>query len=140
MTLDQIEDKFLNGFHDAELLACGINVESQKLTLDLKLDLSSLDPTPGEPESETIRVTVFGLEYFKLDPPELDGSHGLWKTDINAGAIDSHPTALSPELRSKLSADCFVHWLFLHNWNSLMVVAGRDASYEIYLATDSQRT
>lgn len=79
---------------------------------------------------QRMRVTVTGLVFLVVDPPggerrpdAADPGAGLW--------INSGPGAPSDEVAARLPPmpeGCFVHWFYIHGWNSLIHICGRDAS------------
>ena len=133
MTLEQIEDLLPNGFHDSKLQGFNVDLRDKRVIFNLEVDLTSPDRelSADEPCSKHVRVTVTGVEYFRLDPPDIAiGKYDFCESDVSSGTIDDHPELMGPGERDKLPKRCFAHWFFLSSWNAFLVVAGTDASFE----------
>ena len=124
MTIDEIDYRTPNGFHDAYLLGFSVDYRKQTLELDLNWLI-------GIPEGKTTEeregylegtLTISGLQYFVMDGPDrvldepshIDGFRTR-QTDIEVSKLPSIPS------------DCFRYSLFIGVSNAFLHFAGKDA-------------
>jgi hypothetical protein len=122
-TLTQIEDDLPWGLHDAYLESLTLDWPAARLDLVVRLMM-----TERQDRDQRARITVRGLVYCVIDPPASTGaldpsSEGLW---IDAGAGVAANAAVAARLPSTPEG-CFVHWLFVHDWNAFVHLCARDA-------------
>ena len=122
MTLEELENNLPWGFHDAVLESIEVDWMARRALLVVRLKMD---------ERQTLerraRVLVTGLEYVAVDPPASGGhgaEHGLW---IDAGC--GHAPERAGDFLATPGA-CFVHWLFVHEWNAFIHICAREASME----------
>jgi len=126
MTFDEIEGTLPWGLHDAYLEGIILDWLGARLELKLRLMMSE-----HQDMDQRACVTVTGLVYCAIDPPEIDPKrgyvaipeHGLW-IDTGAGAVTTGAESRLPET----PAGCFLQWIFVHDWNRCIHICGKDAS------------
>jgi len=130
MTFEELDASFPNGFDDAEVL--GIRIDY--FTREARLSLNLRGSPPEDPEAdeyERAELAVYGLYYFSIEPP--DPSH-LFYPEISKITVDGLPEdpehfPLFEVLRPKLGANAFCCRFFVHDWNSFIHLAAKDAQF-----------
>jgi hypothetical protein len=121
LTLHDIESGLPWGFHDGFVERVDVDwlVRECRLVLRLMMD-------DGQTTERRARVVVAGLEYLSIDPPGTPDKtvDGLW-IDTGPGHAPNRAADFTPTPEG-----CFVHWLFVHQWNSFIHVCGKEASLE----------
>ena len=127
-TLSEIEASLPWGLHDAYLEALDIDWQNAKLTLTVRVMM-----TEHQDMDQRARITVTGLVFCAIDPPEIDPSRGYEPTPKMGLWIDADEGVANDEARRRLPATpdgCFLHWLFVHPWNRFIHICGRRADLE----------
>ncbi len=127
MTFDEIEATLPWGLHDAYLEGLVIDWLGARLELDVRLMMSKHQDT-----DQRARLTVTGLVYCAIDAPEIDPARGYTPIPDNGLWIDTGagPAPTAPELRLPATpANCFLQWIFVHDWNTFMHICGGDVSF-----------
>jgi hypothetical protein len=128
MTLAEIEKQLPNGLHDADLKAFAVDLANGKLILEIDVDYSSAEPPAADLDLHTVKITVTGLCYFKIDPPDLLNGYAVAAaSDIDAGDDPVQKFLVDAAVAKRLPQGSFLHWIFLSAWNSIMVIGGMDA-------------
>jgi hypothetical protein len=116
--------------HDARLNSFNVNLTSNTLILEVDADRAQhpharrFDPYP-------VRITITGLCYFKLDPPDvLNGYTVSGPSWINAGDDVVAAGLADADVVSKLPKGAFVHWIYLNDWIAFMVIGAMDAQIQ----------
>ncbi|MBX3251757.1 MAG: hypothetical protein KF901_31555 [Myxococcales bacterium] len=125
MTFDEIEATLPWGLHDAYLEGITLDWLAARLELQVRLMMSE-----HQDMDQRASITVTGLVYCAIDPPEIDPArghpaipeHGLW-IDTGTGAITTGGEARLPAPPT----GCFLQWIFVHDWNGCIHICGRDA-------------
>jgi len=136
MTLQEIENKLPNGLHDAQLQR--LTLDLARSTLTLEVDVDSSVPAAGEEEGDPTRakITVTGLCYLKLDPPDVLNPYAIGTASlIDTGDDPVQKGLVDNEVASKLPRGSFLHWIYLNGWNAIMVVGGKEAKLELEQGT-----
>ena len=122
MTLDEIAAQLPGILHDAVLRALKIDYASHEATFGLRIHVGDPDATT-EADREgyrSVTLTISGLLWCVIECPESADSatDELW---IDAGPIESlkeRPMVAVPD-------GAFAWWIFVHQWNAFIYVAGR---------------
>jgi len=136
MTLQEIENKLPNGLHDAQLL--WFTLDLARCTLTLEVEVEGSEPETGEAAGDLTRakITVTGLCYFKLDPPDVLNPYAIGTaTLIDTGDDPVEKGLVEDEVASKLPRGSFLHWIYLNGWNAIMVIGGKEARLELEQGT-----
>lgn len=125
MTFTEIERTLPWGLHDAYLEGIVIDWLGARLELAVRLMM-----TLRQDMDQRARLTVTGLIYCAIDPPEIDPARGGYTPIPENGLwIDTGEGATAPELRlPETPAGCFLQWIFVHDWNRFIHICGRDVS------------
>lgn len=127
MTIEELENKFPNGFHDSQLVGMTIDFPSGSARIELDLDCD--DPDPDVYTRIKLRLT--GLSLFIVDPPDirvpLSYEDSIWTS--------GYPTSADmlqdlPNYREHVPAGSFFYSFFLHHWNCFVHFAATDAELE----------
>lgn len=114
------------GLHDAYLEALEIDWPNAKLVMSVRVMI-----TERQDMDRRMKLIVTGLVFCVIDPPRADARGGstaegaLW-IDSGEGAANEEARATLPEV----PAGCFLHWFFVHPWNSFVHVCGERAALE----------
>ncbi len=127
MTLVEIADGLPWGLHDAYLERLELDWLAARLTLTIRVMM-----TEHQDMDQRARITIDGLVFCSIEPPEIDPAKGytripdggLWISD-GPGAAEAGATSLpaTPE-------GCFLHWFYVGPWNRFIHVCARDARLE----------
>jgi hypothetical protein len=130
MTLDELDHILPNGFHDAKLFSIELNYAEGRAKLRLNLLVGwPEDPHPEREAYQEAILTVTGLCFCSIDPPQSDSPF----------LPDGQPTWLSgdpaksdyfqslPDLIQKSPSDTWCYRFFMGNWNAFIYIAARDA-------------
>jgi hypothetical protein len=128
MTLAELEAGLPWGFHDAYLEDIAIDWLAREASLALRIMM-----TERQDQDRRARVTITGLVFFAMDPPERgrglvassEMRHGLW---INTGEGPANDAA--KERLPEVPGGCFLHWFFVNQWNSFIHISGQGARLE----------
>ena len=110
MTLQELEDGFPNGFHDAMLLRVAFDFTN--MTCDLVIDVNDNDPDPDVSAIASVRLT--GLAFACLTPPGAE-MLPLQEGPMDIQIVDTNESILPgyAKSRERLPAGVFFCSLFL---------------------------
>ncbi len=129
MTFEELDRRFPNGFDDAEMTS--LTLDYQTRTAKLQLSLRGNPPdSPNRDEYQRAVLLLSGFYYFAIEPPEAD--HLSYPQ--RSIQVDGHPEDISlfplfGHLKPKLSGDAFCCRFYVHDWNSFIHVAAKDAQF-----------
>jgi hypothetical protein len=127
VTIEELEDKFPNGFHDSQLV--GLTVDFPTESLRVELDVDCNDPDPNVYTRIKFRLT--GLSLFIVEPPDLRISLSYGHTIHTCGDETSDKILSGLETyRKNVPAGSFFYSFFLTHWNCFVHVAATDAELE----------
>ena len=130
MTLEELEQKLPNGFHDAHIL----KIELDYLAATARLHLSLLvgwpdDPVPEREEYQEAYLNLTGLCFCSIDPPDPN-----YPFIPNGEPVPASGYSLKPDDLPALSAlakrfpeDTWCYGFFLDNWNAYIQIAAKHA-------------
>src|SRR4029077_9868971 len=129
MTLDELDHKLPNGFHDAEIFSLELDYPAgiAKFRLSLLVGWPE-DPDPERQAYQEATMMVMGLCFCSIDPPypgypfHPDGKPICVSGDP---AKPDHMPSL-PELAAKFPAGTWCYRFFVHDWNAFIHIAARD--------------
>lgn len=125
MTLNELMMPLPWGLHDAYLEALSVDWPRATVSLTVRLMMSE-----HQDEERRARIDLTGLVFCSMDAPEIapergytpTPAEGLWLADgegVAEGAGSSLP---------QIPEGCFVHWLYVKDWNRFIHLCARDAS------------
>jgi hypothetical protein len=125
MTLRELADGLRWGLHDAYLEALAIDWPHATASLTVRFMMSE-----SQDEERRGRIDLNGLVFCSVDAPEIapergytpTPAHGLWISD-GEGSAPGAQAALP-----FIPDGCFLHWLFVNDWNRFIHVCARDVS------------
>ena len=127
MTIEKLENKFPNGFHDAMLVGMVVDFPTESICIVLDVDCDDPDPNVYT----RIRFRLTGLSLFIVDPPDVRISLS-YGDSIEASGYETSDKML-PDLesyRKNVPAGSFFYSFFLNHWNSFIHVAAISAELE----------
>ncbi len=130
MTFEELDERFPNGFDDAEILSINVDYQTRSATLLLSLRGNSPD-TPNVDEYRQATLSLDGFYYFSVEPP--DGDHLFYPVHssvaMNGYVEDPEEFHLFKRLKPTLPANAFCCRFYVHDWNSFIHVAAREAQF-----------
>ena len=129
MTFEELDALYPNGFDGAHIDS--LCVDYQNRTAELQLRLRGNPPdTPNENEYRRAVLSLRGFYYLVIEPPDADH---LWypvrSIQINGYTEDSGQFPLFNHLKVKLAAGAFCCRFYVHDWNSFIHIAAKDARF-----------
>ena len=130
MTFEELDERFPNGFDDAEIMSVRIDY----LTREGKLILSLRGNWPESPNRDEYRqaeLSLYGLYYFSIEAPDPDRLFypEQFKLTVDGLPEDPEQFPLFKRLQSKLTPSAFCCRFYVHDWNSFIHLAARDARF-----------
>jgi hypothetical protein len=127
VTIEELESRFPNGFHDAQLV--GMKVDFAASSVCFELDVDCDDPDPNVITRIKFRLT--GLSLFIVEPPDPRIALAYGDT-IEASGYDTSDKMLSgfETYRKNVPAGSFFYSFFLSHWNCFIHVAATNAELE----------
>lgn len=125
MTLEEIEATLSWGLHDAYLEAIDVDWLKGTLVLSVRVMI-----TERQDMEQRARITITGLVFCSIDAPEIDPARGYEPMPEGGLRINAGEGPANEEARSKLPRTpegCFLHWLFVQQWNRFIHICGREA-------------
>ena len=129
MTFEELDQRFPNGFDDAEITS--LTLDYQDRTAKLQLNLRGNPPDgPNRDEYQQAVLLLNGFYHFAIEPPDADY---LWypqrSIQVNGYAEDASQFPLFEHLKPKMSGDAFCCRFYVHDWNSFIHIAAKDAQF-----------
>jgi hypothetical protein len=125
MTLAELVEQLPWGLHDAYLEALSIDWPRGTASLSLRLMVSE-----RQDQERRARIDLSGLVFCSVEPPEIDPESGYNPTPADGLWVDAGPGP-APGAADQVPAvpeGCFLHWLFVRDWNRFIHVCARHAS------------
>jgi hypothetical protein len=125
VNISDIEASLPWGLHDSYLEAIEIDWPKARLTLTVRVMMSE-----NQDMDQRAKVVLSGLAFCTFDPPEIDATHGYEPTPACGLWVDTGKGAANADAKRRLPAvpeGGFLHWFFVHQWNSFIHVCARDA-------------
>ena len=130
MTFEELDERFPNGFDDAEILSLALDYQNRTATLELNLRGNSPDSPDRDVYTRAV-LTLRGFYYFSVEPPDADHLFYLTHSKISVDGLPEDPSQfpLFDHLKPTLKSDAFCCRFFVHDWNSFIHVAAKDAEF-----------
>ena len=125
MNISDIEASLPWGLHDARFEAIEIDWSGARLTLCARVMMSETQDL-----EQRAKLVVSGLVFCTIDPPEIDPTRGYEPTPASGLWVDTGGGAANADAKRRLPAvpeGCFLHWFFVHQWNSFIHICARNA-------------
>jgi len=127
MTFEELDQRFPNGFVDARIT--GLSLDYQNRTAKVFLNLRGNPPeSPNRDEYRRATLLLNGFYYFVIEAPDADH---LWypqrTIQVNGHAEDDSQFPIFGLVKSKQPGDAFCCRFYVHDWNSFIHIAAKDA-------------
>jgi len=127
VTIDELDQSLLNGFHDAFIHTIRLDYAKRTACMEMSIWVDDPDESPEFRELYRDAVLEFeGMQCVLLDPPHPDypfaRAEPLWVD------LDVRPPDPPIEAFAKLPKGAFVARFYVRNWNSWIDVAATSAS------------
>ncbi|HEY4950598.1 MAG TPA: hypothetical protein VIH88_09715 [Candidatus Acidoferrales bacterium] len=127
MTFEELDQKFPNGFDDAEISSVTINYQNRTANVQLNLRRNSPDG-PDRDVYERAELKVVRFYYFSVEPPDTDHlTFREKRIQVDGFPEDPSKFPLFESLRPTLPAGAFCCRLYVHDWNSFIHIAAEGA-------------
>lgn len=132
MTFEELDERFPNGFDDAEISAINIDYEKRTAKLELRLR-ASLPDSPDRDVYSRGALVVSGIYYISIDAADAGHVFGspAERITVNGYPEDRDQFPLFGFLHPKLSPGAFCCRFFVHDWNSFIHIAARQAAFSL---------
>jgi hypothetical protein len=126
MNLEELEASLPNGLHDAQLCRFEVDYINRTASIVVSIWIGDLDGTTREAREvyRQARIDLQGLAFAAVDPPEKTSGDGSLRIDSGTGVAPTSDLILP----SHLPKNCFVHWIFVTQWNAFIHVAAETAT------------
>jgi hypothetical protein len=129
MTFEELDQRFPNGFDDAEITSLRADYRNRSATLELSLRGNPPD-SPNSQEYRPAVLIVHEFYYLSIEPPD---SEHLFCPDRSKITVDGLPEdaefPLFAHLKQTLPDGVFCCRFYVHDWNSFIHIAARDAHF-----------
>ena len=140
MTFEELDQKYPNGFVDAEISSLTIDYQNRTATLHLSLR-GNLPDSPDRDRYDRAVLTLRGFYYFSIEPPDSDHlSSPQGRIQVGGFPEDPSKFPLFEHLKPKLSADAFCCRFYVHDWNSFIHIAAESAGFSWAASYDGSST
>jgi hypothetical protein len=130
MTFEELDERFPNGFDDAQISSLAVDYGNRSVTLQLNLR-GNLPDAPDADEYRRAVLTASGFYYFSMEPPDAD--HLFYphhsKIVMDGYAEDASTFPLFDHLKPTLPRGAFCCRFYVHDWNSFIHLAAREAQF-----------
>jgi len=128
VTFEELDEKYPNGFVDAEITSLAIDYRSRTATMQLNVRGNPPD-RPNSHEYAPATLSIKRFFYVSIEPP--DAEHALVRNQLTI-QVDGFPEdakqfPLFEHVKSALPIGAFSCRFFVHDWNSFIHIAGQDA-------------
>ena len=129
MTFEELDRRFPNGFDDAEIHDITLDYRTRTATLQLNLR-GNLPDSPDHDVYERAVLTLRAFYYLSIDPPDSDHLSSQWrKITVDGLPEDPAQFPLFDRLKSTFPAAAFCCRFYVHDWNSFIHIAAKDADF-----------
>lgn len=129
MTFEELDQRFPNGFDDAEITSLTLDFENRTAKLQLNLRGNPPD-SPNRDQYQRAILLLNDFYYFVIEPPDTDH---LWyphrSIQVNGYPEDSSKFPLFGHVTPKLPVDAFCSRFYVHDWNSFIHMAAKEAQF-----------
>jgi hypothetical protein len=130
VTLEELNQKLPNGFHDAQIFSIELDYAAGTAILHLSLLVGRpSDPEPQREKYQKASLKLSGLCFCSIAPPDPSYPflpHGKPIPASGDPAKADHLPSL-PALSAKLPEGAWCYRFFVDNWNAFIHVAARHA-------------
>jgi hypothetical protein len=129
MTFEELDEKFPNGFDDAEIVSLRSDYRNRTATLQLNLRGNSPDSANSQ-EYRAAVLTVHEFYYLSIDPPDQEHlfSPNCSKITVD-GLTEDSEFPLFVRLKRTIPDPTFCCRFYVHDWNSFIHIAAKDAQF-----------
>jgi hypothetical protein len=129
MTFEELDKRFPNGFVDAEIHGLNLDYRTRTATIQLNLSGNLTDSTDRDVYERAV-LTIRPFYYLSIDPPDSDHLPSQWpKITVDGLPEDTAQFPLFENLKSTFPAAMFCCRFYVHDWNSFIHIAARDAEF-----------
>ena len=125
MSLDEIESKLPNGFHDAKIVSIFRDLRAERVDVHLEILVGLPDDAPQEQNKMTPAVLRFtGVKILIIEQPDVDSSF-VSHEDVSFLLTEDEPDSLPADLLLKLRSEFHTYTFFIQDWYSNIRLAAR---------------
>ena len=130
LTLEELDYKFPNGFHDAGIISIELDYVAGTAILRLSLHVGFRDdPEPEREKYQEANLNLSGFCFCSIDPPDPNYPFLPKGKPISVGGDPAKADHLQslPALSAKLPQGSWCYRYFVHNWNAFIYIAAKQA-------------
>jgi hypothetical protein len=129
MTFEELDQRFPNGFDDAEILGLTVDYQSRTATLQISLR-GNLPNSPYRDQYRQAKLTARDFYYLSIEPPDSDHLRPQGP-QITVDGLPEDPAnfPLFEHLKLTLPAGAFCCRFYVHDWNSFIHLAAKNAEF-----------
>jgi hypothetical protein len=128
MTFEELDQKYPNGFVDAEITALALDYKNRSATFHMNL---RGNPPDGKDRDVYQRAVLIAREFYyvSIEPPDPDHLFIPKRSMVQVTGYPEDPEKFSlfDYLKPKLPKGGFCCRFFVHDWNSFIHIAAVDA-------------
>jgi hypothetical protein len=130
MTFEELDQRFPNGFVDAEIIGMSVDYREHIAKLQLNLRGNSPDSPDHDVYARAV-LTARGIYYVSIEPPDPDHLFGPKREKITVDGLPEDPKTfpLLEHVKSKVPVEAFCCRFFVHDWNSFIHIGAADAEF-----------
>jgi len=130
MTFEELDERFPNGFVDAEITGLDVDYRNRSATLHLNLR-GNLPDSPDRDVYAPAVLRANEIFYISVEPPDTDHLFQSVRSKITVNGYPEDPDnfPLFAHLKPKLPVDAFCCRFYVHDWNSFIHIAAARAEF-----------
>lgn len=126
MTLEELEHTLRNGLQDSEVARLDINYVDRTARMDVQVWVGDMGDLPERREAyRNGRIEISGLLFLIVEPPDPEYPFTASRALRIAGC--ELRKSVDPLLLQSLNGQFFSYSFFVHEWNSFIHIAARNA-------------
>ena len=129
MTFEELDQRFPNGFDSAEISSLTLDDRSRTAIFQINLR-GDLPDSPNRDQYRQATLTAQEFYYFSIEPPDADHVHPQGpKITVDGFPEDAARFSLFRHLAPTLPASAFCCRFYVHDWNSFIHLAAKNAEF-----------
>jgi hypothetical protein len=130
MTFEELDQRFPNGFHDAEISRVAVDYENRTVTLTMDLR-GNLPESENAHEYRRAFLTASDFYYFSIEAPHVDHLSYRRGSKITVAGYSEDETQFPAfrQVMPTLPVGAFCCRFYVHDWNSFIHIAAKTSQF-----------